>query len=213
MKNKNKFLVLILIFLVSFLFFSNQKEKEEEILNYYNYVSPNGESFQFNLTQVGENERHILEYNFIRDGIKRLSIIPFRYSPNDLEEIYMEDVRLIILNTEVVYISRDYYLEEMTNSKDAIAILTLSRVIDIEMDPDIFQIPTGIGITYPVEGVFSPVINCDHSSLEARVVELRVGDETKIYQEGEYCVVMQFKEGTDPIEVATKLTYHVLDIM
>jgi len=212
MKNKNISLILGLVFLVSFLFFSYTNDAEE-ISNSYEYVGLFEDVFNFNITEINGNDRHILEYNFIRDGIERVSLIPFRYSPMELEEIYMENLRDIILDSEVLYISRDPILGDLTGAKDAVAILTLARVLDTEMDPDIFTLPTGVGITYSTEGIFAPVVSCEYANLEARVVELRVGIEDKIYQEGDYCVVMEFQEGTDPIKVATKLTYHVLGIM
>jgi len=209
-KNKN-ILLFGLLFVVSFFFFSNLNSEEDQ--TNYEYVGPNGDTFYFNLTQINDNLRHVLDFRFTRYGIERNSIIPFRYSPMELEDIYLEDVKSLILNSEVIYISRDNLLDELTGSKDGVAMLTLSRVLDDEMDPDIYEIPVGIALTSVVEGVFSPVVDCGYANIEARVIELRVGSQNAIYQEGDYCVVMEFLEGDDPIKVATKLTYHVLGIM
>jgi hypothetical protein len=210
-KSKNILLLGLLLFGVSFLFFSNLDTEEDQ--NSYEYVGPTGNIYYFNITQIGDNLRHVLDFGFTRYGIERTSKIPFRYSPMELEDIYLEDVKSLILNSEVIYISRSYSLEELTGSKDGIAMLTLSRVLDDEMDPDIYEIPVGIALTSSVEGVFSPVVDCGYANIEARVIELRVGSQNAIYQEGDYCVVMEFLEGDDPIKVATKLTYHVLGIM
>jgi len=213
MKNKNKIFMLVMIFLLSFLFFSNNGWNDEGEVNSYDYLGPSGDSFYFNVTQINENIRHVLDYTFIRDGMNRVSKIPFRYSPMELEDIFMEDVRSVILGSEVLYITRDYALNEITNAKDGVAMLTFARVVDTEMDPDIYKIPTGMAITSAVEGVFSPVLDCGYANLEARVVELRMGTQNAIYKEGDYCVVMEFVEGEDPIKIATKLTYHVLGVM
>tara|TARA_Y100000310_G_scaffold330664_1_gene402695 strand:+ start:1842 stop:2483 length:642 start_codon:yes stop_codon:yes gene_type:complete len=213
MKNRNRFFLLILVFLLSFLFFSNTEWSEKETVTSYEYTGLNGDIFHFNISQINENTRHVLEHSFVRDGILRSSKIPFRYSPMELEEIYMEGVKFLILNSEVIYISRDHSLDDLTNGKDGVALLTLSRVLDDEMDPDIYEFPVGIALTSPVEDVFSPVVGCDYANLEARVIELRVGVQNAIYREGDYCVIMEFAEGEDPIKVATKLTYHMLDIM
>ena len=65
MKNKNISLILGLVFLVSFLFFSYTNDAEE-ISNSYEYVGLFEDVFNFNITEINGNDRHILEYNFIR---------------------------------------------------------------------------------------------------------------------------------------------------
>jgi len=186
----------------------------------YNYTGVNGETYLFNVTQISENVRHVIDYPFNREGsgnndiyVQEKAIIPFRYSPFELEEIPMDDVKDIILGSEVIYVTRDYALDEYTDQLDGIAMLTFVRVVDDVMDPDIYRIPTGMAITSVVEGVDSPVLDCGYANLEARVVELRLGSENRIYTEGYYCVIMEFVEPDDSIKVATKLTYHVLGLM
>ena len=184
----------------------------------YNYSGVDGNTYDFNFTSVGSNDRHILFYDFRRVTgpgkvvIKPVSI-PFRYSPSELEEIPMDDVKDLILRSEAIYVTRDYAIDEYTNQLDGVAMLTFVRVVDDVMDPDMFRIPTGMAITSPVEGVDSPVVGCPYANVEARVIELRPGNENRIYAEGDYCVIMEFVEPEDSIKVATKLTYHILGIM
>lgn len=202
-------LLLLLIFIV---IVNNRINKIE---SQYNYTGSGG-TFNFSITQIGENERHVLTYNYYKSGgmirNKRVAIIPFRYSPMELEDIPMEDVRSMLLTSEVIYLVRDYELDEFTNQKDGIAMLTLARILDNEHSPDIFEIPSIMAITSPVEGINSPVVGCSYSNLEARVIELRKGIENKIYIEDE-CVIMEFIKPDDSIKVATKLTYHILGVM
>jgi len=184
----------------------------------YIYVGVDGEEYDFNLTRVGANDRHVLFYDFERVTSPGKTVIvpvsiPFRYSPSELEDIPIEDVKDLILGSEVIYVTRDYAIDEYTNQLDGVAMLTFVRVVDDVMDPDMFRIPTGMAITSPVEGVDSPVVGCDYSNVEARVIELKMGSENRIYMEGDYCVVMEFVESEDSIKVATKLTYHVLGLM
>ncbi len=214
MKTNLKLLGLFLLFLFSFLVFTNQTSNlsEDEILTSYEYTHA-GRTFEFNITEINDNTRHVLNYKYVKGNFNRFASIPFRYSPYDLEYMYMEELSEFILNSEVIYISRDHSLEELTDSKDGIAMLTLARVLDSEMDPDIYEFPLAIALTSYVEGIHSPIVGCEYSNPEARVIELRVGNKDAVYKEGEYCVVMEFEEGTDPIKVATKLTYHVLGVM
>jgi len=202
-------LLLLLIFIVII------NSRINKIESHYNYTGPGG-TFNFSIENIDENERHVLTYNYyksrglVRD--KKVAIIPFRYSPMELEDIPMEDVRFMLLNSEVVYLARDYELDEFTDQKDGVAMLTLARILDNEHSPDIFEIPSIFAITSPVEGINSPVVGCSYSNIEARVIELRKGLENRIYIEDE-CVIMEFVEPDDSIKVATKLTYHILGVM
>jgi hypothetical protein len=183
----------------------------------YNYTGVDDKDYLFNVTQIGSNIRHVLDYRFVKNeggtSVERGVMIPFRYSPMELESIYMvDDFTSEILSAEVIYVTREYSLDEYTNQLDGIAMLTFIRVVDDVTDPDLYEIPTGMAITNAVEGLDSPVVSCEYSNIEARVIELRLGTENRIYWEGE-CIVMEFVEPEDSIKVATKLTYHVLGIM
>lgn len=211
---------MVVLFLVAFSlpFIHNQLTGKSVLsVGMYNYTNPDNKTFSFEKKFIGENERHILYFyklNSISETFKNRELIqiPFRYSPFDLEDIHMDNVRKDILNTEVLYVTRDYNLDELTQEKDSVAMLTLVRVLDDSTSPDIYKIPTGMAITESIEGVDSPVIGCAQSTIERRVIELRQGDENRIYKEGE-CIVMEFVTADDSIKVATKLTYHVLGIM
>nr|MBA4404748.1 hypothetical protein [Nanoarchaeum sp.] len=211
---------MVVLFLIAFsLPFINNQLTGKSVLEVgmYNYTNSDNKTFSFEKGFVGENERHILYYDksiWISKSLKSKEIIkiPFRYSPFDLENIHMDNVKDDILNAEVIYVTRDYKLDELTEQKDGVAMLTLTRVLDDSTSPDIYKIPTSMAITGPVEGVDSPVIGCAQSSVERRVIELRQGDENRIYKEGE-CIVMEFVTADDSIKVATKLTYHILGIM
>lgn len=211
---------MIVLFLVAFSipFINNELTGNHVLGNgMYNYTSPNNRTFSFEKGFVGENERHLLYYYNLVDiggdvGRKELIKIPFRYGPYDIEEIHMDNVRKDIIDAEVIYFTRDYNLDRLTDQKDGIAMLTLMRVLDDSTSPDIYKIPTSIAITEAVDGVDSPVIGCVQSTAERRIIELRQGEENRIYKEGE-CIVMEFVTADDSIKVATKLTYHVLGIM
>jgi len=211
---------MVVLFLIAFsLPFINNQLTGKSVLEagMYNYTSPDNKTFSFEKGFVGENERHVLYYDkpiWISKTLKSKELIkiPFRYSPFDLEDIHMDNVKNDILNAEIIYITRDYNIDESTAQKDGVAMLTLTRVLDDSTSPDIYKIPTGMAITESIEGVDSPVIGCAQSTIERRVIELRQGDENRIYKEGE-CIVMEFVTADDSIKVATKLTYHVLGIM
>ena len=186
-------------------------------LGEYEYTSISGQSYNFDKIRIGNNIRHILSFEMKKPSYNGRNVIktaklPFRYGPEELEDIPMEYVRTDLLFAEVVYITRDKNLEGTEISP--VAIPTLGRVIDSEWDTsvDLFEIPTGIASTVSMPSEDLPVISCGQSTIERRVIEFRHGKENKIYTEGE-CIIVESKGYDDSIKVATKLTYHVLGIM
>ena len=39
------------------------------------------------------------------------------------------------------------------------------------------------------------------------------GNEDRIYKEGDYCIIAEYKEGSDPVKLGTKITYHIVGVM
>mgnify|MGYP000044179631 CR=1 FL=1 len=86
-------------------------------LGEYEYVSVSGQTYEFDKTRIGSNIRHILNFKMNKPSesgrkVIKTAKLPFRYSPEELEEIPMEYVRSDILFAEVVYITRDKNLTE-----------------------------------------------------------------------------------------------------
>ena len=222
--NKNIIMVVCIVFLVAmFVPLINGNPvgmivyDKVQGLGEYEYVSVSGQTYEFDKTRIGSNIRHILNFKMNKPSesgrkVIKTAKLPFRYSPEELEEIPMEYVRSDILFAEVVYITRDKNLEGTEISP--VAIPTFGRLLDSEWDTSVnlFEIPTGIASTVVMPYEDLPVISCGQATPERVVVELRNGDENKIYTEGD-CIVVESKGYDDSIKVATKLAYHILGIM
>ena len=227
MNRKFGITIVVLVFLGIFLFSVSNNTFVGNVIHdifsdegAYNYTGPDGKTYNFEKVKIGENMRHILSYRLAQSSTKgsferiKIANIPFRYGPEELEDIPMDQVRREILFAETIYITRDKNLEGIEFSP-AVTIPTLARVLDntwADGSVNLLQIPTGLASTVAIEGEDLPVITCKQSNPERRVIEVRHGDENRIYLEDE-CIVMESKGYEDSMKVSTKLTYHVLGIM
>jgi hypothetical protein len=191
---------------------------DEDVAGEYNYTGLFGKIYDFEEVKVGENTRHVLTYKLARpssDGgfnVIKTAKVPFRYGPEELEEISLDYFRNHILFAESVYITRDKNLEGTEFSP--VAIPTIGRILDSEWDSSVnlFDIPTlAASTTVQVDDPVS-VISCAQSNEERMVIELRHGNENKIYWE-EDCIVMESKNLDDSIKVATAAIYHIMGII
>lgn len=152
---------------------------------------------------------------------KKEYIVPFEYGPKELEYISLDDgVDDLIFNktrTKNIYITRDVKLDVETEGKMAIAILTIQRITDNEMQPAVFKIPTRGAITEEsglTEGLDVPIKTCEDSGRQGSTIVLfKRGEENKIYIDNNECVTLEFVNDDDAIAVATKLVYHLIGIM
>lgn len=212
-------IIVVLIFLlalfISFVFYSR-------VSGEYTYEGING-NVSFILDKHTGDEVHILDINatYRKDQgslpVKKNFRIPFDYGPEELEPIYMEESKSIILNDRAVFITRDPYLDIKTEDKLLVAMMTVRRITGTDMlTTPIFNIPTAFGAIEESERATQlelSIVTCEESRDDLTVILFKEGTENKIYREGDYCIIAEYAEGDDPIKVGTKLTYHFLDVM
>lgn len=229
MNKGNYFLgFLVLLLLILLIPLDNNTEYEKG----YNYTGPDGRIFNFLFDTIGQKTFHVLNltYEFQEGSLvnNMVSTIPFEYSPMELENVKMDNVSGLILNADAVLLTSDPYLYYVDNSRINVALLTIIRILDSSTSPYIFEIPTGVGKTYEIEGDDSTVVTCKDSTENVPVIEYRLLNQhvrnkylrsfynlfnkEGIYLEGE-CIVLQYKNPEDSVKLSTKLVYHVLGIM
>ena len=231
-KGMANILLIGLVVLLFFVFYSDKDESEFSIGDNYIYEG-NNETYEFIVDEVGSTKFHVLNlsYKYKEGNIWKsyVSTIPFEYSPMELEYLDIdENIRDMILDSEVVLLTRDPMLDKLMGQRNGVAFMTLTRILDDAASPYIFSIPTGIGVTSAVEGVDSTVVDCSNSNANSRVIEFRLANpwlkndllrnilnmfmRDKIYVEDE-CIVVEFRKPENSVKLATRLTYEILEIM
>jgi len=209
-KSMNVFIVVLIVFL-GYLFLMKPSSTEYPVN--YEYKNPDGIIYNFNYTSTGVDDYHVLIYTYLgseNDWFHRKSAIPFEYSPMDLEDLESPDLRSRLLNASAVYLTGEPDLEYKTNGESTIAMLTLVRILDPAISPQIFNVPTGIVYTSHVEG--SSVVTCENATSDIVVIELNKGYRNRIVEDGN-CIKVSFTTGQNSLKLFTRMTYNVLGVM
>ena len=186
--------------------------------NDYTYTGPAG-TFNFTLDKSTGNNLHIIT---VYKRIKLLVYekrIPFNYGPKELEIIPVEgeNIGSQIKDSTKIIITRDVYLDQKTNNELIVAMLTVERIVGQKMiDPPLFDIPTELASIEENPKSIElelPVYTCDDATNLRAIIWFKEGTENRIYKQGDYCVVAEYKEKDDPKKIGTKLTYIILGVM
>ena len=179
----------------------------------YIYTNDNGESFEFVKSPVGDLTMHVLTtYVTYKGDISDYQYtIPLRNGPKSLEDIsVVKGINPVILNKKYVYIT----LNPDRNSQAVLASIEIAKVIGTA-DYGVFKIPTKGAFTHPVNNTNStetPIITCKNANKDIGVIELRLGNENKIYSNKE-CVILEAKDEESLIRVADRFVYNLLGVM
>jgi len=215
MKKTISVLGIILLFMVFFgvgYYFNGLKDST----GYFVYSGPGGD-YDFFVSDKGDYWLNWTAKTKVSGNLYALQsyLTPFAYGPAELVDIYSEKVVRTIKNADTVYLTRDVYLDkknwdEYPKGGMIIALLNLDRTIQ----------KFGVGTEFAAieknersEELNLPVIGCENANSERVVIFLKEGLENKIYKDGDYCVVVEFKENDDPNKVATKLAYELIGVM
>ncbi|MBT3690799.1 hypothetical protein HOG16_00985 [Candidatus Woesearchaeota archaeon] len=216
-KKQEKIIVVVLILVILALAFGISYSVYSRTSKEYTYLGPAG-NFSFVLDRHTGNDVHILALPYMPNSLwEKTFLIPFNYGPEELEGIYTEEVRELIIDSPEIYMVRDVYLDEKTQNNIAVAILNVDRVVGQDMlTPPIYNIPITFGAIEEnslSQGLGLQVMTCEDAHAVTTVIWFKEGTENKIYKENEYCVVVEFKEGENPIKSATRLVYHITGVM
>jgi hypothetical protein len=210
MDNRYLWIVLLIgIFALSFGY--SYFDKDENLMQSYVYVGDLDE-YYFEVSDQGD---HFLNWSItynLGGGIYQMKpyTTPYPYGPMELLDIEMYQFRKLFQETNQVYITRDVYLDEKTDSEIVVSLLSIDRLVDKFKDGALLA---AIEENELSRQLHLPVITCDDSNDGRMVIWLKEGSENKIYKENDYCIVGEFLEGDDPNKVATKIAYHIIGVM
>ncbi len=176
-------------------------------LNQDNYQGKNGE-YKIGASEVGNITFY--EINVFFDDINY--IYSFRNHPKDLEDIYLEPNINLKLNrpkgTERVFVTRELDLGDRTSGKSVLAVAAFEQILT--GDAAIYNVNVTNTYTSFVRELY-PVITCNNVTDTRSVIYLKIGDENKIYSEGD-CVVIQGRGADGLVMTSEKFAYHLLGV-
>ena len=192
-------IILLLSFVVGYTLFSKMSYS-------YTYTNPSGDEFDFIKTPQG---MHKLNWSVgYRNGnvvYERNYITPFSYSPEEVEDIYLEEFRDLFNSASKIYITRDVNVD--LDSDQQIAVMTFERVAE-RYAKDISYAAHEENERSEFLGI--PVKTCGGYNGETLIISFEQGDEDKIYLE-DNCVIAEFSG--DPVRVATRMTYYIIGVL
>ncbi len=143
-------------------------------------------------------------------GTERDYEILFHYTPDEVEHIpTIKNVRNESISPNLFLDARKIYI---TTDPEYPAEVVLSGVEIAKIIGQVYEKQVKAAVTRPDNRTEAPVITCDDLANLVRVIELRLGNETKIFSE-HGCIVVQ---GTDPgelLKAAERLTFELLKIL
>jgi len=180
-------------------------------LETYTYKGPGGE-YEFTVDDTKDQIFHVIHYN--ANGIIRN--VPFLYGPKQLKkEIPMEPDLMdnLVYDTSIgglkklIYVTWDPELDEKTDVSQSLWLIIANVVARV--DGSVYNIQASGASTEYIPGV--PQITCDDASWGTAVIYLRLGDENRIYTEGD-CVVLEATNGENLRKVTERLLYLLLKV-
>lgn len=217
MKKKLKYsiiaLIVLLVIAVSVIITVNNIKKAST----YTYQGRT-DKFLFQIVKTNDFTSHFLQVFTQENGVTHEKIIPFQYSPKELQNIPLEnDIYKKVVGDQTsktkIFLTQDINLITITNQSSVIAEQEIGKVTGTA-DYGVFKIPTTAAFTYndgSLNLTANQVIDCKYANSKVAVILFQIGDQTKIYSENE-CVIVQGKDAMDIRRAATKLSYHLLGV-
>ena len=134
---------------------------------------------------------------FTKTGQKDINII-LRNDPRELEGLGVK------INDSLLYSKEVWVTTDVNYSSDAI----IAR-------GEVGSVPNAIGIitkyTFNVDNELGyEKITCENATLKSRVIDIRLGNETKVYGENK-CIIVEGANYTNMIKAADSLAFYWLD--
>lgn len=192
-------LVLLILLVVGFVFIKMQKDSEFK----FSYKGVNGEY----LIEKVMFEDTIDYYISVYTNDKRYRI-PFRNSPKDLEDIYLENnLKDSVISKSWVYITQDPETAKETNQGSFVGLIEFGRILGTSSD-GIYGINTQSAFT---KGVNITIKTCDDVDFDTSIIMLELGDKNKAYLDNG-CVMIQGRNEEGLIMASEKFAYHLLGV-
>lgn len=218
------FLIVLSIFTGGFIYYKHYLEEGKT----YTYNGAEA-TFEFEIVKKPGIDLlfHRVYVYLTRDGKEIKYYINMRNSPMSVENIPFEDVRDKILYSNgkntTYYITQDPDLPIQSNKISTLAVMNINRVTagsvvkeeGFETSIIIYGIPTKSAVTRltpDYEGTSIPIKDCKDATREEPVFKLLIGDENRIYKDGDWCVVLEAKSYEDLLKVADKFVYNLIGV-
>ncbi|MBS3168145.1 hypothetical protein J4216_03415 [Candidatus Woesearchaeota archaeon] len=139
-------------------------------------------------------------------------VYSFRNHPKDLEELYLEEDIFLKLNrgnsTKILYVTTDKDISAMTSGRVLLATSAFEQVLGYS--EGIYRVNIVNTYTTNVSSLVPPR-TCDDVDENNAVIYLKLGDENKVYSEGD-CVIIQGYGADGLVKVSEKFAYHLLGV-
>jgi hypothetical protein len=174
-------------------------------IRYLYHPETTEDSYEYNGFKFTKMSAYGLWFTEIQKG-DEIFRIPLRYSPREVEDIPIDrNVYREIINSKKIYTT-------VPNNLSSVAVLALAEVGRITGTRyGILNIPSQGALTQS-KGDGTPVKTCEDAVNGTGIILFDVGDETKIYLEGN-CVIVQGTDEWEIVRAADRLTFGLLGVM
>jgi len=207
MKNKSIIWItaLIIIVVISALAVYFLLKQRSPTIDSYIYTGPEGTYEVLNTKEGGVDITYIKIYVHKQNATTKISI-PLRFDPLSVENIPLEPVKDKVLSKQLIYLTQDSELPDLTNKGSIIASLEISKITGL----GIYKIPTQTGISKPFETSKLPVITCDAVNETTAVINFRFGNPS-ISLEND-CIIIKGSDKDSIIKAADKFVMHLFGV-
>lgn len=176
-------------------------------MNNYNYQGANGE-YKIIKSKIGNVEFYhtsvfVDEHEYI---------YTFRNHPEDLEDVSLEPGLIAKLNRPRglmgIYVTQDVDLANKTDTNSVLAIASFEQVLT--GDASLYKTAVVNTYTTNFEGRYLP-INCNNVSNIAAVIYVKVGEQSRVYSQGD-CIVIEGRGSDGIVRAGEKFAYSLLGI-
>ncbi len=214
--NKDKLLIIgiigiVIIFgsIVAWMKLSPKEEnlKPVDVKNFKGFVFERYADSKFWETKLTVNNRNT--------GKTESYKILFHYAPDEVNHIFsVEDEENISITPYIFYNTKTIYITTEPDYPAAVVLsgVEIAKILAIIAKTYTRQIIIDPATTKPVNNSIYPVITCNDLNVTTKVVYLKLGNSTGIYNK-KGCVVVQGTDATQLLKASEKLAFELLGIL
>lgn len=184
----------------------------------FKYEGANGEMYDIKQYQLENNTLYRIYVSMVSDNVAKNYDYSLYYSPYDVEDLDLEEgIAEKVISKGYIYITQDPDLPSKTDGRSNLAVRHIAQIVGTADGPfyyGLYKINTEVAFTKHVKLNVSksvPIKTCDDANDEVAVIEVRLGNETKIYSEGE-CIIVEGTNEKEILMAADKLAYSLLGV-
>ena len=188
------FFLILLIAFTSFIFIRERSKIDAVVFDY------NG----FDVQRVDTSAVPMYKIKiFINQG-QEAFFITMRNDPRAMEDITIED------NLKEKILKKELFITMEPNAT-GLSVIAGTEISKIIGSPFLFNVPTH-GALLRDAGNNAPVRTCNDVNETTSIIQLQIGDENKIYSEGD-CVIVEANDELNLTKAADRLALTILGVM